>query len=92
MAFTKELNEGILIDDTLLSILLYSDDIVLVAENEADLQCLTIGSCLSCLTCVILWDIHLARDHVLIQLICCGVIIIKCAYKKDQNSTCTQKE
>ena len=40
ITFTKELNKGILIDDTLLSILLYANDIALLVENEADLQCL----------------------------------------------------
>ncbi len=36
----KCMNLGISVDDFRLSILLFSDDIVLLAENEADLQCM----------------------------------------------------
>ncbi len=36
----KCMNLGIPVDDVLVSILLYADDIVLLAENEADLQCM----------------------------------------------------
>ena len=46
--FTKELNKGVLNDDTLISILLYADDIAFLAENEGDLQCLIERVALQC--------------------------------------------
>ena len=40
ISFVQELDKGIAIDNCKVSILLYADDVVLVAENEQDLQIL----------------------------------------------------
>ena len=39
----KSMNEGIDIDDTNLSILLYADDIVILAPNDSNSQCMLNG-------------------------------------------------
>ncbi|XP_060589316.1 uncharacterized protein LOC132744577 [Ruditapes philippinarum] len=41
--YLKSLNIGVTIDDEIVCILLYADDIVLLAETERDLQCLLNG-------------------------------------------------
>ena len=36
----KALGKGVLVDDQLIRILLYADDVVLIADNADDLQCI----------------------------------------------------